>query len=811
MATSLAHALNPDGTLRTGITGSFDAHDFTMSTAPDGRPVFHSASVAGAGDQFWQDGFALAGTNGRVNAIVASGSTVYIGGTFTAVGNTAARNIAKWDGTSWSALGGGTNGGTGVGVNALALAANGDLYVGGSFTFVGSLAANRIAKWSGNAWSALGAGVNSTVFALALDGADLYVGGSFTQAGGNPANRIARWSGSSWSALGVGTNDNVNALAVNPMGVYVGGRFSQAGGVAAGGVALWAGSTWLALGTGVNGEVKAVAVAGFAVYVGGGFTQAGGVEAKQVAKWENGAWLPLGGGIDGGGVFALAVQGTEVYAGGTFSQAGGAPVRRIAKWNGGAWSTVGSGIDEDKGGGDVFALAKNGPDLYAGGNFPAAGGVTAFSVAKWNGSVWSAVSPGNGGTIRAVAVSGTQVYVGGSFDRIGNIFTGCVAKWDGTTWSSVGGGLAMHPGFTGGVYHLAVSGATVYAGGSFQSPTASGSGLSNRVARWNGSTWSDLGDVSHINAMAAGPGGLYISGGIPVSSGVVAGGVFRWNGASWSSVGCLQGAGSAMVFIGPDLYVAGAGGPCLPACLVAKWDGSVWSALGAGSGSVLAMAASGSDLYVGGSFTSIAGVPANRVAKWNGSTWSALGGGANQTVRAIATHGANVYIGGSFTSVAASPVYDAVYVAKWNGSTWSSLGSGLNGSVEALAVGRDGEVCAGGNFTTVGGGSIFSPRETNKVSAFFGIYNEPQGPLATASPRRAVLGLYPNPAQASATLSLPAVAYSRQVQVIDGLGRVIRSVTLPAAASSLRLDLRELAAGIYTVRCDKATAQLVVE
>ncbi|MCB2407572.1 T9SS type A sorting domain-containing protein [Hymenobacter sp. BT178] len=780
-----------------------------MSTAPDGRPIFHTASAAGAGDQFWQDGFALAGTNGRVNAIVASGNTVYIGGIFTAVGNTAARNIAKWDGTSWSALAGGTNRGTGIGVNALALAANGDLYVGGTFTLVGNLAANRIAKWNGTAWSSLGAGVNNTVLALALDGTDLYVGGSFTQAGGSPANRIAKWSGSSWSALGAGVNDNVNALAVNPMGVYVGGRFSQAGGIAAGGVALWAG-TWQGLGTGVNGEVKALAVAGFAVYAGGGFSQAGGVDAKQIAKWENGAWLPLGVGIDGGGVLALAVQGTDVYAGGTFSHAGGAPVRRVAKWNGSAWSSVGSGVDEDKGGGDVFALARNGLDLYAGGNFPAAGGITAFFIAKWNGSVWSAISPGNGGTIRAVAVSGTQVYVGGTFDRIGNIFTGCVAKWDGTAWSALGGGLALYPGFTGGVYHLAVSGATVYAGGSFQSQTT-GPAPTNRVARWNGSTWVDLGDIVSINAMAAGPSGLYISGSIPVSPTISVGGVFRWNGASWISIGCLEGAGSAMVFIGPDLYVAGAAGPCLPACPVAKWDGSVWSALGVGSGRVLAMAASGSDLYVGGDFSLIAGVPANRVAKWNGSTWSALGAGANQTVRAIATHGANVYIGGSFTSVAAPPVYEAIYIAKWDGANWSSLGSGLNGSVEALAVGRDGEVCAGGNFTTVGGGSIFGASETNKVSAFFGIYREPQGPLATVLSRRAVLGVHPNPAQTSATLSLPAVAHSRLVQVLDGLGRVIQSATLPAAASSLKLDLRELAAGIYTVRCGKATAQLVVE
>ena len=39
-AASLAAALNPDGTLRPGADGAFDARHFRMDTAPDGRPVF---------------------------------------------------------------------------------------------------------------------------------------------------------------------------------------------------------------------------------------------------------------------------------------------------------------------------------------------------------------------------------------------------------------------------------------------------------------------------------------------------------------------------------------------------------------------------------------------------------------------------------------------------------------------------------------------------------------------------------------------------------------------------------------------------
>ena len=91
--------------------------------------------------------------------------------------------------------------------------------------------------------------MNGTVYALAVDGSgNLYAGGDFTNAGGASANRIAKWNGFSWSALGSGVDDVVEALAVDGSGdVYAGGRFATAGGVAANRIAKWDGSSWLAL------------------------------------------------------------------------------------------------------------------------------------------------------------------------------------------------------------------------------------------------------------------------------------------------------------------------------------------------------------------------------------------------------------------------------------------------------------------------------------------------------------------------------------------------------------------------------------
>jgi hypothetical protein len=116
-------------------------------------------------------------------------------------------------------------------VHALAVSGN-DLYAGGQFTTAGGVPANNIAKWNGSRWSALGSGIDLYVYALAVSGTNLYAGGWFTTAGGVPANRIAKWDGSAWSALGsgIGLEGYVAALAADGAGhLFVGENFWLAG------------------------------------------------------------------------------------------------------------------------------------------------------------------------------------------------------------------------------------------------------------------------------------------------------------------------------------------------------------------------------------------------------------------------------------------------------------------------------------------------------------------------------------------------------------------------------------------------------
>src|SRR5258708_3557080 len=169
--------------------------------------LFRACAAAAFSDTNWVSLGGLPGANGPVYAAVADGSgNLYIGGNFTEVGNVVAINIARWDGTSWSALGSGVNGW----VQSLAVSGS-NVYAAGIFTTAGSALATNIAKWDGNAWSALGSGIAGEVpfpptgvTALAVLGNDVYAGGNFTTAGGNSAQNIAKWNGSTWSALGSG-------------------------------------------------------------------------------------------------------------------------------------------------------------------------------------------------------------------------------------------------------------------------------------------------------------------------------------------------------------------------------------------------------------------------------------------------------------------------------------------------------------------------------------------------------------------------------------------------------------------------------
>jgi len=344
---------------------------------------------------------------------------------------------------------------------------------------------------------------------------------AWTSLAGAPARTFSDADWVSMSEISLDAYEGVGALAINSNGdLYAGGRFSKIGSYAsspwANNIAKWNGSEWSPLGVGVDSEVMALALDSAGnVYAGGYFTDAGGVTVNAVAKWNGTAWSALGSGMDGA-VFALAVDGAgNVYAGGSFTTAGGVPANRVAKWNGTSWSALGSGMSgAGPGMGDaapnpVEALVLDGAgNLYAGGLFGKAGGVQVNSIAKWDGTKWSALGTGMNGWVRALALdSAGNLFAAGYLTKAGGVAVNHIAKWNGKVWSALGAGT------DGGINALSFDrSGNLFAGGSF---LQAGGVTANRIAKWNGISWSAMGTGvdNVINALAVDQAGDLFAGG----------------------------------------------------------------------------------------------------------------------------------------------------------------------------------------------------------------------------------------------------------------------------------------------------------
>ena len=263
--------------------------------------------------------------NGIVYALATDANgNVYHGGSFNQVGSLAANNIALWNESSgWSLIGSGTNGV----VNALKVDSNDNLYAAGSFTEINGVTVNNIAKWNGVQWTALGSGIDGSIAALSIDASgNVFAGGIFETINGLSARNIAKWNGTSWSVLqdastgDAGTNNEIRSLHIDGSGIlYAGGNFDEAGGRTANRIATWDGSIWGTLGAGTSGFVEAITSTNTDVYIGGNFAIAGGINVNRIAKWEKSTstWSSLGNGLNNN-VTGLIHDGTYLFAAGTF-------------------------------------------------------------------------------------------------------------------------------------------------------------------------------------------------------------------------------------------------------------------------------------------------------------------------------------------------------------------------------------------------------------------------------------------------------------------------------------------------------------
>ena len=424
-------------------------------------------------------------SNPYVSALAVSGSTVYVGGRFSEVGGQLRSALAAIDAET------GTVGAWNPNPvyhhsypypYVWALAVQGDtVYVGGSFDAIGGqehsyLAAVDAATGSATAWNPR---PDSQVWSLGVRGNTVYAGGSFRTMGpwqtrhGLAALDLTTGALKDWNPDPNGLE--VRSLAVGNGVVYAGGHFTFIGGQARSGIAALdtltgAATAW---NPAADGEVRAMALVGDALYVGGGFRNIGGQPRRYAAALDTATgtatnWDPNA----SDWVFALAASGNTVYLGGLFERMGSEPRNSIAAVDAMTGTVTPWKADADDA---VSALAVSGTTVFAGGAFTTIGGeprnilagldATTGAVKDWNPNVYGWGVANQRPEIHALAIRGHTVYAGGDFYYVGGQVRPCLAALD----DSTGAAMDWTPRANFPVLALDVGGNTLYAGGAFGS------------------------------------------------------------------------------------------------------------------------------------------------------------------------------------------------------------------------------------------------------------------------------------------------------------------------------------------------------
>lgn len=275
--------------------------------------------------------------------------------------------------------------------------------------------------------------------------------------------------------------------------------------------------------------------------------------------------------------------------------------------------------------------------------------------------------------VAAMTIYNGDLVVAGYFTKAGETTVHYIARWDGTTWYDLGGGVSAGSQSSTYILSLTVYNNKLIAGGHF---TSAGGASANNVAAWDGTSWTPLGSgitvgtlTECVYTLAVYHGDLY------------AGGIFTAAGQETTS-------------------------------RIARWDGTSWHDVSGGikNGYILtyvqALEVYNDRLIVGGNFTRAGSSPVNNVAAWDGVSWSSLdtgttGGTIGGFIHGMEIFGGGLVAGGDFTK--AGDVA-ATRIALWNDTSWTPVGSGVDGTVSCLTV-FGSRLIAGGQFRNAGGGS----------------------------------------------------------------------------------------------------------
>ncbi|MBX2974270.1 MAG: T9SS type A sorting domain-containing protein, partial [Flavobacteriales bacterium] len=209
----------------------------------------------------------------------------------------------------WYTLGEGTNGT----VDEVLALSNGDLLVAGQFTDAGGTTCNGAARWNGSSYTAMGTLPEGVINCAIEFNGEIYIGGSFN----NGQTDLLHWSDAGWDGEAVFASKwaEVTALHSHEGMLYAAGSGSGFAGTDYGVKVLQEGG-WLPLPGVLNGPIHALEHHENYLIAGGAFTGeflSLENDIMHVARYMDSGWRQVADGLDGT-VYDLLILDGALYA-----------------------------------------------------------------------------------------------------------------------------------------------------------------------------------------------------------------------------------------------------------------------------------------------------------------------------------------------------------------------------------------------------------------------------------------------------------------------------------------------------------------
>ncbi|CAA9320657.1 MAG: hypothetical protein AVDCRST_MAG56-6941 [uncultured Cytophagales bacterium] len=616
-------------------------------------------------------------TDGDVHAIARNGNTLYVGGRFSYVGPNTGGGGAV-DLTTGHLL---TKQFPHINGEVAAVVADGTggWFIGGVFTKVYGTPRYRLAHLLADgsldqAWK-VPVGEEDTlllggVSTLYLHEGQLYISGGFDKIKGQARTNFAVVNASTGELSDWAPNPNgaIGTMIVSDNILYVGGFFTYLSDAPRAHAAAFDLATRKLTGwnPSLNRYVRSIIISGSAAYLCGDFDRVGNqpkpylaavtLDTGQLTSWSPGPDRY---------VEALALQGNVLYAGGSFTRIANEARQGLAAFD----PATGQLLPFDIGlqiASSISAIVPVNNLLYLGGSYRAADGqrrfLGALDVQTGRFTSWD---PKPTFTVLEIAVSGNSIFAGGSFESIGGYYRSNVAALDATTGAATG----WAPSVSGKVNTIALYNNQVYLGGEFHRINNQPRYSLAAIDPVNGQLlpWRPDAEAGSVHTIAISGTTAYVGGDFGQIGGLwkfylAAVDLVTGSPTSWSPSINGYGPVHALKIIGNQVYVGGSfnniGGQSrngLAAVDLRSGQPTAWNP--GVTGIVKSFAANDTTLFVGGYFSTIGNQARSNVAAIDLRTGlpTAWNPQVNAGVESMALIGNMAYLGGGFTEVNGQP------------------------------------------------------------------------------------------------------------------------------------------------------------